>query len=125
MGTHTYFCPRCEGEGCIYWNNGPVYIGGRDPQWDEDCECPDCDGDGWIECDQPRDDLHKWSPPNRGAHLRRGLHRIPDPLNRLCELRLEALKMKREIPGTHGAWRSRNHWRLKLTELAKRVRLPA
>lgn len=122
---HTYFCPRCEGDGRIYWNNGQGYIGGSDPQFDEDCECPECYGYGWIECATPRDDLRKWSPPNRRAHRRLGLHRIPDPLNRLRELRNETIKMEREIPGKHGAWRARNNWRLTLAELAKRVRLPA
>ena len=122
---HTYFCPRCDGDGRIYWNNGPFYIGGTDPQWDEDCECPDCDGDGWIESAKPRDDLRKWSPPNRGAHRRHGLHSIPDPLIRLRDLRNEMLKMEREIPGMYGAWRARNNWQLKLADISKRVRLPA
>lgn len=39
-------CERCGGGGEIHWNPSR----NNDPQMVEDAECPDCDGDGVIEC---------------------------------------------------------------------------
>jgi len=45
---HRTRCETCDGFGSLTVNNTNPFGYGPDPQCDEDCQCPDCLGDGEV-----------------------------------------------------------------------------
>lgn len=82
--TRTYLCDECDGTGVKAWNNGPSYAYGRDPQFDEECDCGECDGTGVIQATYAVGDqlgLQPWNGKSgRALAGERASRRQRDPL---------------------------------------------